>query len=88
MNPITMKPKRREVLELLSELSQLDPEIRLGQWLTMFSSMALGSTVEAIYEVEDEDLVPVMKRFLENRRAVLDVPVASSLEFNLTPSAL
>jgi hypothetical protein len=29
-----------------------------------------GTTPEAIYDVEDEELIPVMRDFLEKRRAV------------------
>ena len=64
-----MTPERREVLEILGELSELHPDMRMGQWMTMFASMARGSTDAAIYDAEDDDLVPVMRRFLESRRA-------------------
>jgi hypothetical protein len=64
-----MTPERRQVLDILGELSTLHPEMRMGQWMTMFASSARGSTVEAIYDVEDEELIPVMRSFLEKRRA-------------------
>jgi HEAT repeat protein len=63
-----MTTERREVLAILAELSTMHPEMRMGQWMTAFASMARGSTVESIYDVEDEELVPVMRRFLENRK--------------------
>ena len=64
-----MTPERREVLEILAELSTMYPEMRMGQWMTAFASAARGSKVEAIYDVEDEELLPVMRSFLDKRKA-------------------
>ena len=64
-----MTPKRREVLEILSELSSLCPEMRMGQWISAFATFARGPQVESVYDVEDEELIPVMQRFLESRRS-------------------
>lgn len=64
-----MTEERKQVLEILAELSTLHPEMRMGQWMTAFASMARGSEIEAIYDVEDEELIPVMRKFLDARRA-------------------
>ena len=64
-----MTDDRKRVLEILSELSTLQPDVRMGQWLLMFADMARGTKPEAIYEVEDDELIPVMRTFLEQRRA-------------------
>ena len=64
-----MTPERREVLEILAELSTMYPEMRMGQWMTAFACSARGSKVEAIYDVEDEELLPVMRDFLAKRKA-------------------
>ncbi len=64
-----MTAERRRVLDLLGELSTLHPEMRTGQWLLMFAHTARGTAAESIYDVEDEELIPVMERFLEKRRA-------------------
>lgn len=64
-----MTPERRQVLDILAELSTLHPEMRMGQWLTAFATFARGPQPESIYDVEDEELIPVMERFLANRRA-------------------
>ena len=62
-----MTNERREVLDLLGKLSELHPEMRLGQWMTMLASLARGPEVESIYDVEDEELIPVMRDFLAKR---------------------
>lgn len=70
-----MTPERRQVIDLLAELSELNPEMRMGQWLNLFATLARGAQVESIYDVEDEELIPVMIRFLEKRRAELSKQV-------------
>ena len=72
-----MTPERREVLEILAELSAMHPEMRMGQWMTAFASFARGPNVEAIYDVEDEELIPVMRRFLENRKRAAEAVAAT-----------
>jgi hypothetical protein len=64
-----MTDERRQVLEILGELSSLHPDMRMGQWLLMFAYTARGTKPESIYDVEDEELIPVMRAFLEKRRA-------------------
>jgi hypothetical protein len=71
-----MTPERREVLEILAELSELHPEMRMGQWMTAFATFARGPKPESIYDVEDEELLPVMRRFLESRREAAALPAA------------
>ena len=64
-----MTDDRKEVLDILAELSTLCPDVRMGQWLLMFAYSARGTTPESIYDVEDEELIPVMRKFLDSRRA-------------------
>lgn len=64
-----MTDERRQVLDILGDLSTLHPDVRMGQWLLMFAESARGMAPEAIYDVEDEELIPVMRAFLEKRRA-------------------
>jgi hypothetical protein len=64
-----MTPERQQVLQLLGELSTLHPDMRMGQWLLMFAYQARGTKPESIYDVEDEELVPIMRDFLEKRKA-------------------
>lgn len=63
-----MTEERKKVLTLWAEVSELCPDMRMGQLLTWFATAARGPQVESIYDVEDEDLLPVMRRFLESRR--------------------
>jgi hypothetical protein len=72
-----MTTERREVLELLGRLSDLHPEMRLGQWITMLASRARGPEVESIYDVEDEELIPVMRDFIAKRLEDASEPAAA-----------
>jgi len=63
-----MTEERQEVLQILGELSTLCPDMRMGQWMLMFAYSAKGTKPESIYDVEDDELLPVMRRFLESRR--------------------
>ena len=64
-----MTPERHRVLDLLAELSEFYPDMRMGQFLTWFASAARGENVESIYDVEDDELVAVMKAHLDKRKA-------------------
>ena len=64
-----MTNERQQVLEVLGELSTLHPDMRMGQWMLMFAELARGQGPEAIYDVEDEELILVMRAFLETRKA-------------------
>ncbi|MFO0821847.1 MAG: hypothetical protein U0792_01815 [Gemmataceae bacterium] len=72
-----MTDERKRVLDLLGELSTLHPDMRMGQWLLMFAELARGATPEAIYDVEDEDLIPVMQAFLDKRLAEATHPATA-----------
>ncbi len=37
--------------------------------MTLFASLARGAQVESVYDAEDEELIPVMRDFLDKRRA-------------------
>ena len=64
-----MTADRRQVLALFAELSDVFPDMRMGQWLTALASSARGPKVESIYDVEDDELIPVMRAYLARRRA-------------------
>jgi hypothetical protein len=62
-------PTRREILELLAELSEIAPEIRLGQLITNLSYLARGLSNEAIWDMEDEQLLQAARTHLERWKA-------------------
>lgn len=64
-----MNPVRQEVLQVLAELSELVPEVRLGQLIVNLSYLARGLSNEAIWDMEDDELLAVARRHLEEWRA-------------------
>jgi hypothetical protein len=59
---------RREVLQVLSDLSECCPDVRFGQLIANLSYLAKGPTNEAIWDLEDEDLLAAARKHLEERR--------------------
>ena len=60
---------RRELLQVLGELSEQCPEVRLGQLIANPGTLAKGLTVEAIWDVEGEELLEAARQQLEVFRA-------------------
>ena len=64
-----MNPVRQDVLKVLTELSELVPEVRLGQLIVNLSYLARGLSNEAVWDMEDEELLTVARKHLEEWRA-------------------
>jgi hypothetical protein len=55
---------RQEILQLLERLSELTPEVRFGQLIANLSYLAVGPTSEAIWDMEDEQLVAAIRKHI------------------------
>ena len=53
---------RREILRTLGRLSELTPDVRFGQLIANLSYLALGPTNEAIWDMEDEQLLEAIRQ--------------------------
>jgi hypothetical protein len=62
-------PTREQVLRVLAELSEVAPEIRLGQLIVNLSYLAKGLSSEAIWDMEDAELLAAAQKHLEKWRA-------------------
>jgi hypothetical protein len=71
-----MNAPRQELLKLLAQLSEADPELRLGQLIANLATLAQGVKPEAIWDAEDEELLAAAKRLLGQYNA-RQVKVAS-----------
>jgi hypothetical protein len=56
--------EREEALKILAQLSEVAPEVRLGQLVTNLSHMARGLSTEAIWDMEDEEFLKAAKAHL------------------------
>ena len=62
-------PMRQEILQVLGELSEVVPDVRLGQLLANLSYLARGLSSEAIWNMDDEELLAVAREHLEEWRS-------------------
>jgi hypothetical protein len=56
---------RRQLLQVLGDLGEHTPDVRFGQLLANLSYMAKSFTAEAIWDVEDEELLEAARSHLE-----------------------
>jgi hypothetical protein len=56
---------RRQLLEVLGDLGEYTPDVRFGQLLANLSYMAKSFTAEAIWDVDDEELLEAAKSHLD-----------------------
>jgi hypothetical protein len=63
-----MTDSRRDLLQVLAQISELDPHVRLGQLLTNLATMARGPKPESVWDGEDEELLAAGERLLERLR--------------------
>ncbi|GDY08308.1 hypothetical protein LBMAG52_17940 [Planctomycetia bacterium] len=52
----------------MAELSDVDPELRLGQMLTNLATLARGPQPESVWDCEDDELVAAASRLLTRLR--------------------
>lgn len=62
-------PKRAELLTLLSKISDVYPDMRMGQLIANLTEHGRGPEFGDIWEVEDEQLIPPARRLLEALQA-------------------
>ena len=60
---------RQDLLDALHELSALNPEMRYGQWIANLAPSALDGAVEAIWDVEDKELLAEAQQPLQYYRS-------------------
>jgi hypothetical protein len=72
-----MPPIQREALAVLSEVCDLSPEVRLGQLMAMLGELGDDHTGHGLWDIEDDELLAVLKHHREELRARLPSPPAS-----------
>ena len=58
--------ERQEILRLLQRLSELSPDVRFGQLIANLSYRAVALTSEAIWDMEDEQLLTTIRDQIED----------------------
>lgn len=57
-------PQRLEILRLLERLSELTPDVRFGQLVANLSYLAIGPTNEAVWDMEDDQLLAAIRKHI------------------------
>jgi len=63
---------RTELLAALTELSNLAPELRLGQMVANVATLARGAKVEAVWDAEDDEMLSAARRLVERYRSRME----------------
>lgn len=61
---------RKQISEVLEEISRLNPSMRFGQLIVNISYLARGWTKSAPWDVEDEEFLKAATSYLENLRRI------------------
>jgi hypothetical protein len=69
---------RQEILRLLVRLSELTPDVRFGQLIANLSYQAVGPTAEAVWDMEDEQLLEAIRQHITDLSEHYSVVVESS----------
>ncbi|MBX9584478.1 MAG: hypothetical protein K2X87_29610 [Gemmataceae bacterium] len=73
-----MTASRAELLRLVAELSEADPDLRLGQMLTNLATLARGPATEAVWDAEDDELAAAARRLLARLRERRTAPTGTA----------
>jgi hypothetical protein len=63
---MTNSELKQEVLRVLSELVEHCPDVRFGQLIVNLSCIAREPTPEAVWDMEDDELLAAAKSHLED----------------------
>lgn len=59
---------RNELLEVVAELGELAPELRLGQLIANVATLARGPQAESVWDAEDEELLAAAETLRDRLR--------------------
>jgi hypothetical protein len=65
-NSPMISPVRKEILRRLVPLSESTPDVRFGQLIANLSYLAVGPKAEAVWEMEDEQLLDAIRQHIED----------------------
>jgi len=58
---------RKEMLRVLEDVSNDSPDLRFGQLIANLSYLAKGPASEAIWDIEDQELLAAARKYLHDR---------------------
>ena len=63
---MTNREVKREILRTLSDLIEQTPDVRFGQLIANPAVIARGPTPEAVWDIEDDELLEAVKSHIED----------------------
>jgi hypothetical protein len=57
---------KQEILRALNELVEQTPDVRFGQLIANLAVIAKGPTPEAVWDMEDDELLEAIKSHMED----------------------
>jgi hypothetical protein len=63
---MTSSGLKQDVLRVLSELVEQCPDVRFGQLIVNLACIARGPTPQAVWDMEDDELLAAAKSHLED----------------------
>ena len=58
---MTSRELKQDILRALSELVEHTPDVRFGQLIANLAAIARGPTLEAVWDMEDDELLEAVK---------------------------
>ena len=63
---MTNSDLKREILQALSDLVEHTPDVRFGQLIANLAVIARGPAPEAVWDMEDDELLAAVKSHIED----------------------
>ena len=63
---MTSPASKQEILRLLADLVEQAPEVRFGQLIANLAVIARGPEPEAVWDMEDDELLAALKSHIED----------------------
>jgi hypothetical protein len=63
---MTSRELKQEILRSLAELVEHTPDVRFGQLIANLSVIARGPTPEAVWDMEDDELLEAVRSHIED----------------------
>ena len=63
---MTAKERKQEILSVLTELFEHCPDVRFGQLIANLACIARGPSPEAMWDMEDDELLAATKSHLKD----------------------
>jgi hypothetical protein len=79
---------RRELLQVIAEISEFVPEVRLGQLVANLCMLADSPYNGSVWDTEDEEMLAAARKHLERWRARQNAPTPAAVDVDIHTASL